>query len=177
MVERIALRYDVREDADHPLRNEIRKRVRDRVDKCDVPDCWVLVDPNDNGQLALDRHFFHNSKHGRHVQIRQVLFQLTFHALPPVGRIIRTKCPTKNCVNPAHYKIAGWKMPYEDMQKLIKELNWITQEQAEELYTDSKGREYAPWYVKKLKENEAAQAAKREAEAILGGIKHGQETV
>lgn len=166
-----SLRRDLIENREHPLRNEIRKRVRDRVDKCDVPQCWILKDENDNGQISLDHRFF-DGKTGEVTYIKRILFQITYKELPPYGRIIKTTCGTPRCVNPAHYKISGWRMPAEDMFKLLKE-EWISFEEVEERFCDNKGRPYAQWYVNKIVDRDAEERAKQaqsEAEIFFENI-------
>jgi hypothetical protein len=129
------------------LKSDLQKRIRDRVVNCKIPDCWLLK-RGESHQICLDRRYF-DSDVGRCIPIRQVLFQTTFHMLPPIGRIIRMDClPKENqahCLNPAHFKIAGWKISAEDRDRLVDELGWITREQIECRRPMKKGKQMADW--------------------------------
>ena len=133
MEEPASLRQDILLGADgtHPLRNKLRKRIRDRVEKCDVPDHWLLKE-GESGLLSLDHRYF-DSKYAKHITIRQALFQLTYRELPPLGRIIRMKCEKKRCTNPTHFEVTGWKPPYDFMQRCVQ---------------DCDERTYNAWYLR-----------------------------
>ena len=109
------------------------KCIRDRTKICRKPTCWELKDPKDNGQIYLPRQFF-NERRGRQVQIRQALFQLIFQVPAPVGRKIMMACGNKRCLNPLHMRVAGWKIPWCDLERYLVENNpdvgWITRDQA-----------------------------------------------
>jgi hypothetical protein len=142
---RLALKILGKGESD--LKAELQKRIRDRVENCKIADCWLLKE-NEDGQLFLDRRFF-DSGGGRTMQLRQILFQMTFHTQPPLNRIIRMDCrPEENrkrCQNPAHYQIAGWKISAEDQARLVHELQWITQAQIECRRPMKKGKKMADW--------------------------------
>ena len=144
MVEQNPLRPDLIDGSGSPmLKNKLRRRIKDRVLKCDVPQCWLLNE-GDTGLISLDHRYFADGK-GRHITMRQVLFQLTYHRLPPEGRLIRMKCdnPTR-CISPAHFQVEGWDGPsYADIKRLIYEQGWTTEEDAEEVHC---GKEVAAWY-------------------------------
>lgn len=150
MVETTPLRHELLNgDGAHVLKTKLRKKIRDRVETCDVPDCWILKG-NDSGLLSLDRRFFGgNLKRGKHMTMRQALFQLTFHEMPPVDRIIKMQCGDSRCVNPAHYSVAGWKMPFETMAKLIYHLEWISEKEAVQMHA---GKTYAAWYLRHMED-------------------------
>ena len=131
MEEPASLRQDILLGADgtHPLRNKLRKRIRDRVEKCDVPDHWLLKE-GESGLLSLDHRYF-DSKYAK---------------LPPLGRIIRMKCEKKRCTNPTHFEVTGWKPPYDFMQRCVQELGWISEEDAMQMHCDE--RTYNAWYLR-----------------------------
>ena len=146
MEEAPSLRRDlVYSEGRHPLKTKLRKKIRDRVDVCGVPQCWKLNE-GETADLSLSRHYFDDAKYGKHMTMRQVLFQLTYHQLPPFGRIIRMKCPNPStCINPAHYSATGWRMPFDSMAKLIFELEWITEQEAIEMHA---GKTFSSWYLR-----------------------------
>lgn len=123
--------FILRERADG---NKLTKQIRDRCDRCYVPDCWTLKDPNDKGQIFLSKKLITTGK-WRKAQIRHVLFQSTYGEPVPIGRVIRMRCGNKRCINPAHYSVSGWRPPWEVMHRMIDELGWITEEQAKEWYS------------------------------------------
>lgn len=147
MVKQVMLSLQLLEGNNSELKSELQKRIRDRVIACKIPDCWLLK-KGESHQICLDKRYF-DSGVGRCMPIRQVLFQTTFHSLPPLGRIIRMDClPEQNqtrCLNPAHYKIAGWKISAEDQARLVDELGWITQAQIECRRPMKKGKPMADW--------------------------------
>ena len=144
MVDITPLRDDLLDGSgNHALKTKLRKKIRDRVKVCDIAECWPLKDGL-NADISLSKHYFNNAKYGKHMTIRQVLFQLTFHELPPYDRIIRMKCENSRCVNPSHFSATGWTGPsYVDMKRLIYELGWATEESAEEIHC---GKEVAAFY-------------------------------
>jgi hypothetical protein len=114
----------------------VRKHIRDRCNECFVPRCWLLSDPDDNGRMYLSRKYFIDepaNKKGRFVQIRQFLFQTTFHKSAPLMRHITTRCGFRNCINPAHYEVGNWQPSASDIEYMIRN-NWITREQAHAWY-------------------------------------------
>jgi hypothetical protein len=147
MVEQSPLRHDlVTGNGNGVLKRKLHKKIRDRVKVCGVKKCWELKDGM-TADLSLSRHYFDNTKYGKHITMRNVLFQLTFHELPPFDRIIRMKCENSRCVNPAHYSAAGWRMPFDDMAMLIFEREWIGEEEAIEMHA---GKVYSSWYLRQM---------------------------
>jgi hypothetical protein len=181
MVKQVRLTLQVFGGGESELKDELQKRIRDRVISCKIPDCW-LIKQGETHQICLDKRYF-DSGVGRCMPIRQILFQMTFHSLPPLGRIIRMDCQPKEnqarCVNPAHYKISGWKISAEDQTRLVNELGWITREQIECRRPTKKGKKMADWawyqtdagrkeLEDKMKQEKKEAKDRAEAEAYFG---------
>lgn len=115
----------------------IWKEIRDRVDCCREPRCWPLKYDDDTGQIYLDRNTVDGGK-GRYVQIRRLLFLTTWKVLPDRRKLI-TYCQNHRCVNPAHARYKGFQPPYEIVEGL-KDVNWLTDEQATLWYTRKNGK-------------------------------------
>jgi hypothetical protein len=132
MVNTFSLKRDIVVDGTLPHSAELFKAVRDRTIQCRVPTCWELKDPKDQGSIFLPHQFF-NSRRGRQVQLRQVLFQLIYGEPAPIGRSIRMACGNKRCVNPMHMKVTGWSPPWGIIEKYIG-VGWINRTDAEQYY-------------------------------------------
>lgn len=128
--------FKLREGAEY--RGKIRRiegEIKERVDGCLKPQCWLLKE-GETGQVYIKRKITVDGW-GRSIYIRRFLFLTTFGYLPE-GRKIEMICENpKRCVNPAHATYRGFNMPYEWVMELISR-NWITKEQAEELYLKKK---------------------------------------
>lgn len=118
------------------------KSVRDRINECQVPRCWILKDPADKGSIYLPRQFFYDRR-GRRVQIRQALFQVTYREPAPIGRTIQMACGNTRCVNPAHMKVAGWEPSWAALNEVMG--HWITEPEAKK------------WHGWKMKEEVEAE--------------------
>jgi hypothetical protein len=92
-------------------------RIRDRVKKCNVPQCWELKDP-DEDRLYLSRVETMDRK-GRHVQLRRLLFYLEYGFVPR-RRVITMYCGNNGCINPAHMKAKGFEPPKDHIIDQIK---------------------------------------------------------
>lgn len=110
----------------------IEREIKERVDGCMRPQCWVLKDEKDIGKMYLGKKVTTDGK-GRYVYIRRYLFLLTYGFLPDRRRL-ETLCGNNRCVNPAHVTYARFNRTYEQVKGLLKR-NWITEEQVEELYS------------------------------------------
>jgi hypothetical protein len=112
---------------------ELRKQIKDRCTECYVPRCWLLKNPNDDGQINLKKKLVLGGKRER-VQIRRLLFLMTFKELP-IGRTLKPICKNSRCCNPAHMTYIGWDGPsYKKTYELI-EKEYLTLEQAREWFT------------------------------------------
>jgi hypothetical protein len=116
---------------------ELAKMLRDRCEKCYTSDCWVPKDKKGKGQMFLPHYYFTNTKRGRYVQIRQVLFQIAYQEPPPLGRKIHMHCETPGCVNPGHMYVKGWSPRWEAVHDMIDRRGWLTEEQAKEWFTST----------------------------------------
>jgi hypothetical protein len=115
----------------------IKKEIRDRVDVCYAPVCWELKDPDDNGQIYLDKNILDEEK-GRHVQIRRLLFLTTWQTLPDRRKLIM-RCHNHRCINPAHATYKGFKPPFSIVKNLAsggKDHRWLTEKQLDDWYSD-----------------------------------------
>ena len=111
--------------------NRIYKEIRDRVDGCYEPNCWILKD-NDPGTIYLNQNIIDGDK-GRYVQMRRFLFLVTWKTIPDRRKLI-TYCGNYRCVNPAHARYKGFKPPYDRVKELIAN-EWLLESQAEKWYT------------------------------------------
>jgi hypothetical protein len=110
-------------------RRRLYKVIRERVEGCFEPRCWLLRDKNDIGQLYIDRKTSMDGK-GRFVQIRRLLYYIAYGEVPDMHRIDMRCANPKRCVNPAHARVKGTQ---QDVSKCL-ERGWITLDQVNEYY-------------------------------------------
>lgn len=114
------------------------KRISSRVDGCRTPHCWELKDEED-GQIYLDRKRVDTAtggKRGRYVQIRRLLFLVSWGVILP-GRKITMRCGNTKCVNPAHARMKGVPAEYGQIQMLINS-KYLTEDQAKMWYVEAR---------------------------------------
>jgi hypothetical protein len=113
MVETFALR-----DMAEGEKKELNKLIRDRCEECYVPRCWILKDPNDDGQISLKRKYISADRRER-VQLRRLLFFIEYKHQPPLGRVIKMRCQNPRCINPSHMKVKGFAPSYGKVYDMI----------------------------------------------------------
>lgn len=85
-------------------------------------------------------------KKWRRVQLRHILFQSAYDEFLSGGRVIRMRCRHKNCINPAHMKVAGWEPKYRAVHKMLSR-GWLTREQAAEWFAGELTAEQAAGFL------------------------------
>ncbi len=111
-------------------KRRLYKEIRDRVIDCFEPRCWLIKDPNDIGQIYLDRNIVAGGE-GRYVQIRRLTF-LMFYGWVPDRRRITMRCQNR-CVNPAHARVIRFNPSPDDVHTFIDD-KWLSVEDARKWY-------------------------------------------
>ena len=118
--------------------NRIDSEIKSRVEGCNKPQCWLIKDEKDIGQIYLRRKTTVDGK-GRYVYMRRYLFCSVIGYIPERRKIMmlcdRDKPSEERgrCVNPSHMTYKGFVRSYGLVNELI-DRGYITRYDAGELY-------------------------------------------
>ena len=115
-------------------KKRILRNIKAKAKSCGYPTHWLLREPVKVNEQMWLRAKDVDKRRGERVQVRRVLYSLTYKSLP-LKRITMV-CGDDRCINPAHMRIRGW----ED------EANEFIDEQIEKGWLDpTDAKEYFGW--------------------------------
>lgn len=112
----------------------IMRRIRARVENCNLPECWVLNRPGRDKIWLRKGEVTGCPDKGKLMTISRLLYLFEYGEVPE-GANIKTVCGTDYCQNPAHMRIEGYPVSYGHVTGQIGR-HILTAEQAAEWFGD-----------------------------------------